>query len=339
MENVLISVIVPVFKIEEKLLRNCLESLMAQTEEAAEFIVVDDGSPDDCGEIIDAYAPLDKRFVIVHTKNLGVSNARNEGLKRAKGDYIAFVDGDDYIEKDMCEKTVQAMRTVGTDILFFMHQSTVEKMIAPHDESITLLSVEMLRNLTIGVISQENPLGGVWAGPPWGKVYKKSIIEENELSFVLGLRKSQDRVFVFDYLSHAKSAALYKYIGYHYVVNENSVCQKYNRNIVSILEMAGAEFEKRVARLEKNHEYVQALDTMYMIFFCEYMLLNLFNHDNTASFCVRYSEMKKILKIEKYRRAIKNGNINVISRKRRLMILALRHHLYLTGALFATILF
>ena len=98
MENVKVSVIVPVYKIEESLLRRCLDSLASQSEKNAEFIVVDDGSPDCCGDIIDEYAIKDSRFVPIHTENCGVSNARNVGLDHAVGKYVIFVDGDDYVE-------------------------------------------------------------------------------------------------------------------------------------------------------------------------------------------------------------------------------------------------
>ena len=339
MSKIKVSVIVPVYKIEEQLLRHCLTSLINQSEKAAEFIVVDDGSPDQCGAIIDEFAKKDKRIIPVHTENLGVSNARNVGLSQASGDYIIFVDGDDYVENDLCEKTSAAMEKADTDILFFMHQATTESTVSfEHDETIEKISESLLKQLTIGVVSQENPVAGMWAGPPWGKVYKRSIIEENNLQFVLGLKKSQDRVFVFDYLLKTKSAAIYKYIGYHYVINETSVCQKYNKNIVPILEMAGSEFEKRIATLQNKEDYIRACDTMYMIFFCEYMMLNFFNSDNKSNFFDKIKMMKQLLKDEKYIKALKFGELNVISRKRRLIILAARHRLYVVAGVFAELL-
>ena len=96
----LISVIIPVYNIEQYLPR-CLDSVIAQTYNNLEIILVDDGSTDSSGEICDKYSLLDNRIKVIHKSNGGVSSARNEGLEVAKGDYIGFVDGDDIIEKDM----------------------------------------------------------------------------------------------------------------------------------------------------------------------------------------------------------------------------------------------
>ena len=98
-----ISIIVPIYNIE-KYLPRCLDSILAQTYKNLEVILVDDGSVDNSGMIADKYARNDQRINVIHQVNKGVSAARNAGLDLATGDYIGFVDGDDYIEKDMYER-------------------------------------------------------------------------------------------------------------------------------------------------------------------------------------------------------------------------------------------
>ena len=98
----LISVIIPVYNVE-KYLRECLDSVLAQTYKNLEIILIDDGSPDNCGKICDEYAQKDNRIKVIHQVNQGVSAARNAGLKVATGEYIAFVDSDDFIKPDMYE--------------------------------------------------------------------------------------------------------------------------------------------------------------------------------------------------------------------------------------------
>lgn len=107
MEEKLVSVIVAVYNIE-KYLPRCIESIMAQTYSKLEIILVDDGSTDTSGSICDDYAGKDNRIVVIHKKNGGLSDARNAGLERASGDYIGFVDGDDWIEKEMYEAMYEA---------------------------------------------------------------------------------------------------------------------------------------------------------------------------------------------------------------------------------------
>lgn len=102
MNNPKISIIVPVYNVE-KYLRRCLDSIVTQTFTDWECICVDDGSPDNSGEILDEYAVKDKLFVIIHKENGGVSSARNAGFDTARGEWISFVDSDDWIERDCFE--------------------------------------------------------------------------------------------------------------------------------------------------------------------------------------------------------------------------------------------
>ena len=101
--ELLISIIVPVYKVPEQYLRKCIESCQKQTFENIEILLVDDGSPDQCGDICETYAASDERIRVLHKQNGGVSSARNYGCKAAVGKWVMFVDGDDWIEPDMCQ--------------------------------------------------------------------------------------------------------------------------------------------------------------------------------------------------------------------------------------------
>ncbi len=111
----MISIIVPVYKVEHYL-RQCVDSILAQTYRDIEVLLIDDGSPDRCGEICDEYAENDARVRVFHTENRGLSAARNLGLREARGDYIGFVDSDDWIEPDMYEVLLRRMQETGADI-------------------------------------------------------------------------------------------------------------------------------------------------------------------------------------------------------------------------------
>ncbi len=111
----LISVIVPVFEVE-KYLRECIESILNQTYTNLEIILVDDGSPDKCGEICEEYAKTDNRIIVIHQENKGLSSARNRGLDIATGDYIGFVDSDDKIAPDMFEILLNNLKQYDADI-------------------------------------------------------------------------------------------------------------------------------------------------------------------------------------------------------------------------------
>ena len=114
----LVSVIVPVYKVEPYLER-CLDSLVNQTLKEIEIIVIDDGSPDRCGEICDAYAARDERFRVVHQENAGVSAARNVGIELAKADYLMFADSDDLVDPEFCRLPYEAAAEHGADLVMF----------------------------------------------------------------------------------------------------------------------------------------------------------------------------------------------------------------------------
>ncbi len=116
----MVSVIVPVYGVENYLWQ-CLDSLAAQTLQEVEFLLIDDGSPDRCGEICDWYAGKDPRFRVFHKDNGGLSSARNYGLERAVGEWIMFVDGDDWVEPEFCEAALRCAREQEADLLLFAY--------------------------------------------------------------------------------------------------------------------------------------------------------------------------------------------------------------------------
>ena len=105
----LVSIIVPVYKVE-KYLNRCIDSILNQTYINLEIILVDDGSPDNCGKICEEYAQKDNRVIVIHKENGGLSDARNKGLNIARGEFVSFIDSDDFIDKSMIEVLVKQLK-------------------------------------------------------------------------------------------------------------------------------------------------------------------------------------------------------------------------------------
>ena len=114
-----LSIIVPIYKVPYNYLEKCIESIINQTYENLEIILIDDGSPDDCGLICDKYQKQDLRINVIHKQNGGLSQARNTGVINATGDYLMFVDGDDWLEADCCETVVNKILEKECDFLLF----------------------------------------------------------------------------------------------------------------------------------------------------------------------------------------------------------------------------
>lgn len=123
-----VSIVVPIYNVE-KYLPMCLDSILAQTLKEIEVICIDDGSPDNCGRIIDDYAKRDKRIIPIHQQNYGYSRAVNRGIDMARGEYIGIIESDDWIELDMYEKLYKSAKKYKTDVTkgeFYIYNSTVD---------------------------------------------------------------------------------------------------------------------------------------------------------------------------------------------------------------------
>ena len=113
-----ISIIIPVYKVE-KYLSRCMDTILNQTLKDIEIILIDDGSPDNCPELCDEYAKQDNRVKVIHKNNEGLGFARNSGLEIATGEYVAFVDSDDYVKKSMFEELYNELKVNNLDVVFY----------------------------------------------------------------------------------------------------------------------------------------------------------------------------------------------------------------------------
>ena len=185
-----LSIIVPVYKVE-KYLPRCIDSILAQTFGDFELILIDDGSPDGCGRICDEYARKDKRIVVIHQKNMGVSAARNAGLDIARGRYIGFVDSDDWIEPRMYEVMMDAIRENGADM------AVCGVRYADEDGKFTRADrlsegVYSRAGLLEDVFAMPNKLGGICCN----KVFDASKIAS--VRFKVGMTIAEDALYLFD---------------------------------------------------------------------------------------------------------------------------------------------
>lgn len=216
-----LSIIVPVYKVE-KYLRRCVDSILNQTFSDFELILVDDGSPDNCGAICDEYAAKDDRIAVIHKANGGLSSARNAGLDIAQGDYIGFVDSDDHIHPRMYEILVETMEREKTDLVQCWYQRVRS------DESTTYLPIETLPRTQ--KYEKSYFLGHYntffWKKVPgyvWLKLYRKRIFEK--LRFPEGVL-IEDLHILLPTLQQCDSIALIDIPLYYYVQNPESIMQK-----------------------------------------------------------------------------------------------------------------
>ncbi len=249
-----ISIVVPIYNVE-KYLRQCLDSIVNQTYKDLEIILVDDGSPDSCGAICDEYAAKDERIVVIHKENAGVSVARNDGIERAAGEWIMFVDPDDWLELDCCEQVLRITGKVDCEIIYFQREENNEDgSIAKHFPAIDsrMLSGEDLQKLQLNALADYIQSLGFESTAPWGKLYRRSFLMEYSCKFPVGIKRRQDVIFNLYCLEHLKRGYYYDRVGYHYRRNNNSICRGYNRNMLDILLGFYAKAEEFVIKYHKG---------------------------------------------------------------------------------------
>lgn len=214
-----ISIIVPVYRVE-KYLHRCLDSIVNQTFTDWECLLVDDGSPDNSGKICDEYSEKDGRFKVFHQENAGVSAARNKGLDEAKGEWIGFVDSDDWIDKKTYE--VVYNRAVKENVDLIQWGYVMENINTEKQKFIRFQEKEF----------SSNDASIYWNPSMWIKLVSRKLIYDNNLRYPIGVKLSEDRIFAVQcFINSTKSLALSD-VFYHYCMNEDSVSHSMTREMV-----------------------------------------------------------------------------------------------------------
>ena len=213
----LISVIVPIYKVE-KYLPECVESILAQSYKNLEIILVDDDSPDGCPALCDDYAKKDKRIKVIHKKNGGLSDARNAGIDAATGEYICFVDSDDYVAKDYVKKLYEALYGNDADMSVCGYKYVLENGVKEKGEA-----------PKAGLLTEDNYWPKVYDGMyitfvvAWNKLYGKNIFKK--IRYKKGMI-NEDEIILHKILSQCRKIAVIEDPLYFYRKREDSIMGK-----------------------------------------------------------------------------------------------------------------
>lgn len=213
MKQPAISIIVPVYN-SSQYISKCIESILAQTFQNFELILVNDGSTDQSGQICDQYARVDGRIKVVHKKNGGVSSARNTGINIAKGEFISFVDGDDWIYSDMYYRLYELCKETDSDISICGNYREVNGDVIHFEREklvIEMDNTEAMRQLFTGKY---------FRFAVWAKLYKKSCLENIQYPED---RRLDDLPTTYKIFSNAEKVVYTSYAGYVYLLRENSI--------------------------------------------------------------------------------------------------------------------
>lgn len=235
----LISIIIPAYNVREYL-QDCINSLILQTYKNIEIIIVDDGSADGTGKLCDCLAASDERIKVYHTENGGVSKARNLGISKSNGNYITFVDGDDWVEKNYIEVLYNSLRNCNADIsavgFIYRYSDGKSRKLCITDGSEELLSNEEALNQACDPVRP-------WVGFACGKLVKKSILTEHGIIFDVNSALCEDILFWYTVFVNSSSAVKNPDMLYNYRIREDSATNVSAKSL-KMLKMKILSFKK-----------------------------------------------------------------------------------------------
>ena len=244
-----ISIIIPIYKVE-KYLRFCLDSLCVQTLKDIEIICVNDGSPDNCGEILNEYQKKDKRFYILNQENLGSGPARNNGLDHAKGEFLGFVDPDDWVSPNYFEILYNRATICSADIsatanIIKVHKYQSKKSVGFQSEKI-IVSDQKRKNLIYR------------SGVIWNKVFKKKLVDKYNIRFADTKSTGQDNPFNIISLATANKIATTTMGTYFYRVRSESAINSRSLKDIGIVEIYNDIFSQ-IKKLNLGENYFKII--------------------------------------------------------------------------------
>ena len=230
-----ISVIVPIYKVE-KYIHKCIDSILSQTFSDFELFLVDDGSPDNCGKICDEYAEIDSRIIVIHKENGGLSDARNVAIDRAKGDYLTFIDSDDYVAENHLESLYFTIKNTGSDI-------SIANITSFTDDEFNDSFYQPVKE--IKVLEKNEVFTTIYQPCAQAKLYKRNFFKD--IVYPVG-RLYEDTFIWHDVLAKTKRVTLTGNNTYFYLIRGDSIMhQEYKLQFTDIIDA----IELRIKKLEE----------------------------------------------------------------------------------------
>lgn len=270
-----VSVIVPVYN-AERYLGRCMAGILGQTWENMEILLVDDGSTDGSAKICDYFSKKDKRVRAVHTENKGVSAARNLGLELCGGDYVAFVDADDFLEEDMVEHLADLLEKTGCDVAGCGFREFGPEDVGQEEDGVQALSRMRPAREAQAFLQQAETLSGLEFMKRgilksdtrcWSKLYRKESI--GAVRFAEGLSIGEDMLFLLDLAKAGKRFARSNYKGYVYWINDGGAMMRRFRDSymdqITCWERALPVLESADPGLADQAEAVLLVSTMLVV--------------------------------------------------------------------------
>lgn len=326
MEKIL-TIVIPVYNVE-KYLEKCLDSIVQQSgswDEAVEVLVIDDGSPDHSGEIADAYAKKYTFMRVIHQKNAGVAEARNTGIRAASGQWLLFIDSDDWLAENAISIIIKKclIEKNANILLFDAYKESLSRQEAwEHFAHETIIKTrEKLDLLQAAVLYFPMVNTHIPLAAPWDKVYRKSFLEQYHLLFCRELKVLDDMVFNVMAFGSAREIRYFKDRIYHYRFVPDSITNNYKQDRVEQDEKVWAVLKEYAEQHVTNKElFERALFCRIIKSFSICCRLNFFNEKNPNALRQKCAYVKDVLNREVYQKAFSYVRLSDLEWKLKVMV-------------------
>jgi len=332
-----VSVIVPVYN-AENYISDCIETLIQQTYSNIEIVIINDGSTDESYRICKQYEKIDDRIKLINIENSGVSIARNIGIENSTGNYLTFVDSDDWIELNMIEFAINKAKEDNADIVIWSYFKSFKDrelklpLVAKTDADFTNDKSILIYKSIDSMYQQDKNIQTVSAGTTWCKLYKKSLIVENNIKFNPILTRAQDTIFSIKAFIQAKKIMYYNESLYHYRITNTSTSSG-TRFIPDTLTPFNAlleEFARFKSCVNDKAEFTKVFNIRVTKVLLWHLEHNYFHQKYRGNIMKRKKEVLNLINLDFYKFALKNVDYSELPKKERAMVKFLKRKRILT---------
>lgn len=322
-----ISIVVPIYKVPEQYLRKCIDSLINQSYENIEILLVDDGSPDSCGIICDEYGKRDNRVQVIHKKNGGLSAARNSGYRAATGEWIMFVDGDDWIEPATCQTMADIAMKDNVQLVMcgmtkeYGHSSEPYKYYLENGkiyvgEECKWLQEQLLHfNGNIAVA--------------YCKLISRQLLMDNGIEHDEELKQGAEGLeFNLRLFEKLESAEFINKSFYHYIYNENSISASHNEANHEFVIRCFEKIKHFIDNSENAYWLRSWLDNRLLYVVVTTAISGYFNPTNKESYKDKKKKYSAYLEKSIVKEALNTQNLEGLSRQRKIILFFIKHRMF-----------
>lgn len=328
----LVSIIVPVYNVEP-FLNRCIISLVNQTLQYIEIILVDDGSPDNCPSICNEWAKKDERIKVVHKKNEGLGMACNSGMDVAIGEYVAFCDSDDYVDACMYADMYQAAVENQADAVYSgiktVNQNGEVKPMNEYASFEIIKDESAIHHYIMDMVAAEPPCSQERRCPMSAKIvlYRKKVIDDNKLRFVSErVLICEDLIWNMDFLCHSKCIVKIPQTFYYYYNNTNSLSKKIRTDRFPYFKTFRKELLRKGEKYRIPSAYKERVNRMF-IGYCRFYIGQICN--STLSCQVQKQLVTEICEDSIWKEVWNEYPVRLMPKGHRLMVFLMRHNCYM----------